>query len=140
MEKSLDRATLSLDRSESQAKRLSQQIRELRETVNALQDAEQFEDPELAISVVSRTFTCVSDHHRVSDSNLASRNVVSPFSRDTVVSPFLNNTPVHVEKATPVSGVSASSFSKAPLVSPTAESQAAAFQAAAYLPTLAKTS
>ena len=49
------------------------------------------------------------------------------------------HTSVHVEKQKTVLGASASSFSKVPvatpLVSPTAASQAEAFQAAACLPT-----
>ena len=49
MEKSPDQVTLSLDRSESQVTRLLQQILDLEETANALQEAEEFKDPEPAI-------------------------------------------------------------------------------------------
>ena len=44
-DKPLDKVTLSMDRSESQVMRLMQQIRVLQNTVDALEDAEQFKDP-----------------------------------------------------------------------------------------------
>ena len=47
--------------------RLTQQIRDLQETVNVEQDAEEFEDPQLATSeVLGQTFTCASNHNHVS--------------------------------------------------------------------------
>ena len=113
-EKSLDKATLILGRDESQVMRLIQQFRDLHETVNDLQDAEQFKDPESATTELSgQTFTCASNRNHVSGAS------------------------VQVEKAKPDLGASANSFSKvpfaAPLVPPTAASTAAAFQAAALL-------
>ena len=69
-EKSLDKVSLSLDGSESQVMRLMQQLRDLQETVNALQDSEELEDPELA-SCEGQTFTCVSNRPSLTVSRAA---------------------------------------------------------------------
>ena len=101
---------------------------------------------------LSQAFFLISDH--VCEANLARcifdklhdirDNIVPvmlsiPGGGDTLESSILNNTSVHVEKAKPVLGGSASSFSQVtvatPLVPPTAAAQAAAIQAAADLPT-----
>ena len=118
------------------------------------QAAADFEDSEPATTEASgQTSTNVFNLNQVSEANLASRgfdkphefgttfshNVVDPRSRDTLESPILNNTSVHVEKVMPALGGSASSFSQVtvatPLVPPTAAGQAGAFQEAADLPT-----
>ena len=86
----------------------------------------EFEASEPATTEASgQTFTSVFfDLSHVSEANSASRsfdkphdfgttftrNVVDPRSRDTLESPILNNTSVHVDKAIPVLGGSASSF------------------------------
>ena len=73
-QKSLDEATFSLDRSESQVVRLMQQIRDLQETVTAFQDAQEFQNPEPATSEVSgQTCTCVSNCHHVCEAKSAGR-------------------------------------------------------------------
>ena len=72
-EKSLDQVTLSLGLSESQVKRLSQQI------LSVVQDAEGCKDPEPATREVSG-HVCTSTLHRnhVSEANLTSRNFANP--------------------------------------------------------------
>ena len=140
-EKSFDKVKLTLDRIEPQMKRLPQQIRELQGTVFVLQDAEEQKHPELAANEVSgQTFTSVFNRNRVSEAKSAGRffvkphdfatsvgrNFVNPFSRDTLESPVVNNTSVHVEQAKPFLRASTSSFSQVsvatPLVPPTAAS------------------
>ena len=54
LEKKHDHVKLSLNRSESQVKRLSQHIWELLETVNVLLEAGEFTDPQLAFSESGR--------------------------------------------------------------------------------------
>ena len=87
---------LRLDRGESQAKRLTQQIQELQDTVNVVQDVEDLKDRELATGEVSgQTCTCVFDRHDVSEAkSTVGRNVGNPPSRDPWESPTLSNTSV----------------------------------------------
>ena len=67
-EKSLGKVTLGVECSEFLVKRLSQQTQELQETVNVLQEAAEFKDPEPANSEVSgQTFTCIVSRNHVSE-------------------------------------------------------------------------
>ena len=82
-EKSLDQVTLSLDRSESLVKRLTQQIRDLQDTENVLQKAAEFQHPEPANSEVSgRTFNGVVNRSHVCEANSVGRDDASSSSRD----------------------------------------------------------
>ena len=116
-EKSLDKATLSLDHSESLVIRYMQLTRDVQETVNALQEAPELKDPELATSeVLGQTLTCVANRNHVSEAESAgrifdkphdfcttvSRNCVNPSRRDPLESPKWSNISVHVEEAKPV--------------------------------------
>ena len=71
-EKKLDHVKLSVNRGESQVKRLSQQIEELQETVHVFQEAEECKDPELAFSEVSgRTFSGTVNRDHVSEAKFS---------------------------------------------------------------------
>ena len=88
-EKSFDHVKLSLDRCESQVKRLSQRYQELQETLNVFQESVEFKHLESAISEVSgRTCNSIVDRNHVSGANFASRNVANSLRRDVLESLF----------------------------------------------------
>ena len=102
-ERSLGKVTLGVECSEFLVKRLSQQTQELQETVNVLQEAVEFKDPELANSEVSgQTFTCIVNRNHVSEAKKSQPQFCQlSSSRDVFESLcfFRKSIPVHVEKS-----------------------------------------